>query len=180
MVAAASLLQHGFPVEPEQIRVSLDANGEATRFYIPDEGRALPGTDTATRYAPLIWRHLQPLFATLNQQTRVASKILWSNTARRMEPLLDQAILLADEAAPIAKDREHLLRRPRWPHGQQQPINPLYSPQRSVLVTEDDRPVPMTLHRQCCLYHLLPGEDYCSACPLAPQHRKLKGAAPSA
>jgi hypothetical protein len=27
------------------------------------------------------------------------------------------------------------------------------------------------LHRQCCLFHLLPREGYCGACPLSPAHR---------
>ncbi|MFS2052117.1 (2Fe-2S)-binding protein, partial [Variovorax sp. CT11-76] len=29
---------------------------------------------------------------------------------------------------------------------------------------------------QCCLYHLLPGEEHCGACPLAPRHREAGAA----
>lgn len=178
MVAAASVLQHVFPAQPEAIAVRLGDGAVPQAFYIGHEGIARPGTDTAARFGPLIETHLAPLFAALTRQARVAPKILWGNLARRLEGIFDQALQLTGDAPPIAHDRDHLLRAPLWHDGLP---NPMHHPQRTVIRIHTD--TPLTLHRQCCLCYLLPGQDYCGACPLAPQfqppHRKLSAAAPS-
>jgi ferric iron reductase protein FhuF len=147
-------------------------------FHIGHEGTAQPGTETAVRFGPLIDDHLAPLFAALTRQVRVAPKILWGNLARRLDGIFDQALQLTGGAPPIARDRDHLLHAPLWHDGRP---NPMHRPQRSVIRIHSD--MPLTLHRQCCLFYLLPGQGYCSACPLAPQfqqaRRKLSAAAPS-
>lgn len=181
VVAAASVLQHAFPVLPTQMSVTLNGAGEPTCFYIPDEGATCAGAGTASRFDGLLRGHLQPLFAALSRQARVAPKILWGNAARYLDSIFEQALRLAHDAPAIAQDREHLLNMPVWADGSN---NPLHTRQREAMhIEEDGGASAITLHRQCCLYYLLPGEGYCHACPLAPQYAKgpkLRAAAPAA
>lgn len=168
-VAAISVLQQGFPLAATQMHVMLDDDGEAVRFYICDEGPSLRGTDTATRYRPLLEQHLAPLFDTLHRVSGLAPKILWGNTARYFEPILEQALLLSGQNPVIAADRDWLLQqRTRTESGIT--INLLYGKQLTALHDKDGATTLVKLHRQCCLYHLLPGEDYCGMCPLSPRN----------
>lgn len=178
-VAGASVLQHGFPVATEQIWVHLDVNGVPVRFHVRHLGESVQGADVAKRYGSLLWQHLEPLFARLSGLTQLAPRILWGNAARQLESVLEQAIALTGGAASIVRDREHLLHAPNWRLGaasaQVTRCNPLSGSRREIpgRIGND---LPLRLHRQCCLLHLLPGESYCGACPLAPQHRKVKDA----
>ncbi len=178
MVAAASVLQHVFPAQPEAMAVRLGSGAVPQAFHIGHEGHARPGTETAVRFGPLIDAHLAPLFAALTRQARVAPKILWGNLARRLDGIFDQALELTRHAPSIAHDRDHLLHTPLWHDGRP---NPMHRLQRRVTCGQSG--TPLTLHRQCCLFHLLPGQGYCGACPLAPQfqpaRRTLSAAAPS-
>lgn len=171
VVAAASVLQHALPVAAQDVWVRLDRHGTVQDFHIGTLGQPMPGTGTAERYGDLLWRHLDPLFSSIASLTRVAPKILWGNAARRLESILTQAVALAGPATPAAADRDALLHRPQWlqPSGLPR-SNPLFGPQRQV--PRGAGAAPVTLHRQCCLYYLLPGESHCGACPLAPQHRR--------
>lgn len=169
VVAAASMLQHVFPVAAEETWVRLDRHGAPAGFHVRALGASRQGTDTALRYAPLLWGHLAPLFDALSGLTRIAPKILWGNTARHLEYLLDTGVQLTGGAPSVAQDRAWLLHSAAWPS--LPGVNPLYGRQREVIRLHDNLRVPMKLHRQCCLRHLLPGEGYCGACPLAPQHR---------
>lgn len=178
MVAAASVLQHRFPAHAECISVLLSDDGAPLGFHIGDTGSALSGTDTATRFDPLIRGHLEPLFAAISRQTRLAGKILWGNAARRLEGIFEQALQFTGNATDIAQDRDHLLLNHLWSGGC---ANRLYGKQRVVISADNGHsPAPLKLHRQCCLYYLLPDEGFCGACPLAPQHHKLRGAEPPA
>ena len=174
VVAAASVLQHTFPMAASQVWVRLDDHGNPCSFHIRDIGESRAGASAAERYAPLFWLHLQPLFTALSQLTRVTPKILWGNAARSLEPILDQALALTGGAAPIQQDRQHLLHSPDWPRdGDGRPCtNPLHGRQRVIHRLHDGQHTPLKLHRQCCLYHLLPGEKHCGACPLAPHYRQ--------
>ncbi len=172
MVAAGSLLQHVFPAAASQMWVRLDAHGNALDFHICALGESRQGASTAQRYAPLLQLHLAPLFAVLSALTRVAPKILWGSVSRNLEPILAQALALTGGAAPIAQDKAWLLDSAAWAPDEP---NPMHGPQRVVLVLREGQLQSVRLHRQCCLYHLLPGEDYCGACPLAPCHAKSKG-----
>jgi ferric iron reductase protein FhuF len=163
VAAAASVLQHGFPVAGPQMWVQFDGRGAPLYFHIRELGASLRGTDTAQRYAPLLWLHLAPLFAAVAGLTRLAPKILWGNVARVLEPILDQAVALTGGAASITQDRAHLLQSTAWP---QTAANPLHGRQREVVQWRGGHQVPTKLHRQCCLNHLLPGETACGACPL--------------
>lgn len=136
-------------------------------------GESLPSASTAQRYAPLLRQHLAPLVGALSEAARVAPKILWGNVARHFEHLLDNGVALTGDAPCVVQDRAWLLHSATWPAPPG--VNPLYGRQREVVRLHGDRAVPMKLHRQCCLYHQLPGEDYCGACPLAPQHREQPG-----
>jgi len=171
VVAGASVLQQPFPIAAQDVWVRLDPHGTVLDFHLCTLGSPMHGASTAERYADLLWRHLGPLFERLTELTRVASKILWGNAARRLEPILAQAVALTGSATPAAADRDFLLHRPHWPQPGGLPlINPLFGPQRQV--PRSAATAPLTLHRQCCLYYLLPGESHCGACPLAPQHRR--------
>lgn len=170
VAAAASLLQHEFPMAPERAWISFEDGAVPQRFHITHEGHARPGTDTAARYTALLFEHLGPLFAQLTRLTRIAPKILWGNAARYLEPVLQQGLLLSGHAPSIAKDLDHLLHQPRWGCAD----NPLFAVQRKVVRMQSGTPAPVTLHRQCCLYYLLPEEGYCGACPLAPEFRKAR------
>jgi ferric iron reductase protein FhuF len=177
VVAAASVLQHVFPVRANTTRLLLGPQGEPLRFHIADEGRQLAGAPVALRYDDLLWHHLQSLFAALHPEARVPLKILWSNAARYLEEVLEQALHLTGGAPHIEHDRLLLLDSPRWPDGRP---NPLHLRRREAPCIQDDETRPLKLHRECCLYYRLPGEDYCGACPLAPQHRRVRGSGPVA
>lgn len=176
VTAAASVLQHGFPMRAEDISVSLDKAGTPVRFHIRHEGRAMPGTPTSVRYDALLSAHLEPLFQAIGLRTKLARKILWGNAARYLEVVLDQVLALTGDAEHVAADRRVLLQQATWPDGRP---NLLHAPQRHSVGTEHGRIVPITLHRQCCLSYLLPGQNYCGACPLSPEHGRARGQADS-
>lgn len=173
--AAASVLQHCFPMHPDDVALSLNDAGAPVCFHITHEGRAMPGSPTAARYDSLLDGHLAPLFKAIGGQTRLAQKILWGNAARYLEAILDQALALTGHAGHIATDRETLLQYPTRADGQP---NPLYGRQRISTHVENGVAASITLYRQCCLLYRLPGQGYCGACPLAPEHRKARPYAP--
>lgn len=184
VAAAASVLQHGFPMAAHQVWVRLGPHAHPLSFHIRELGRPQAGETTGARYSALLRHHLAPLFSALCSLAGVPVKILWGNAARSLEPVLDQALALTGAAAPIAEDRRQLLHTAAWPArgpaGEAAWTNPLPGPQREIRVGADagedarsgehgERTVK--LHRQCCLFHLLPREGYCGACPLSPAHR---------
>lgn len=175
MVAAASVLQHVFPAAVGEMWVRFDGHGIPRAFHIRTLGRPMPGSATAQRYSALLWQHLEPLTAALCRLSGVAPKILWSNTARTLEPILAQAIALTGGSPTLALDAHQLLHTPTWPADAQGPArtNALLGAQREVSRrTPNGASQTVRLHRQCCLNYLLPGENYCGFCPLAPEHRK--------
>lgn len=172
VAAAASVLQHSFPMHAGDVAVSLNDVGAPIRFHIIHEGHPMPGSPTGARYDALLEKHLEPLFKAISRQTRLAPKILWGNTARYLEAIFDQALELTGHAEHVATDREMLLQKPIRPNGHP---NPLYGRQRNSVRIEDGAATTITLHRQCCLFYRLPGQGYCGACPLAPEHRRATG-----
>ena len=171
VVSAASVLQHGFPVQAEQMWVQLDTRGSAHTFGVPHEGRPQPGAGTAARYEALLEGHLGPLFEAVARHTRVARKILWGSTARRLDAIWEQALRLPGVPASVEADRDALLAHAHLPDGRP---NPMHGARRVVSFPEG----PVRLHRQCCLYYLLPHEGYCGACPLAPHHQLARDTTP--
>jgi ferric iron reductase protein FhuF len=149
--AAASVLQHAFPLGAADLALTLDRLGAPARFHLVDQGRALPGSPTLERYGPLLREHLAPLFEAIGGQTRLPPKILWANAARKLDEVLVQALALTGGAPRVGIDRDQLLHRQAHADGG---ANPLYG-----------RPSP--LHRHCCLRYQLPGQSYCGACPHA-------------
>jgi len=166
--AAASVLQHVFPMRTEDVALSLNDFGAPIRFHIRHEGCPAPATSPAVRYASLLDAHLDPLFKALSRQTRITQKILWGNTARYLEAILDEALALTGNAEQIALDKQILLQRPLRPDGTP---NPLFGRQRTSARTGNGATAPLLLHRRCCLLYRLPGQRYCDACPLAPEHQ---------
>lgn len=166
--AAASVLQHVFPMRAEDVALSLNSFGAPVRFHIRHAGRPAPASPPAFRYGPLLDAHLDPLFQAISRQTRLAQKVLWGNTARYLEAVLDQALALTGNAEHVALDKKTLLQLPARPDGTP---NPLFGRQRTFVRTKDGATAPLLLHRQCCLFYRLPEQGYCGACPLAPEHQ---------
>lgn len=168
LVAAASVLQHGFPATAADVWLELDDDAEPLRFYIAHEGAPQTGADTGSRYAPLLRQHLEPLFAELGRVSRLPRKVLWGNAARCLAPVLDQALAVLGPVPTIVADRQQLLEQPLWDAAASP--NPLYPRQRAPAHIAPAEAT--TLHRQCCLQYLLSHVDYCAACPLQPQPPK--------
>lgn len=172
VAAAATLLKHVFPVGTREVAVDLDNTGAPQAIVISHLGSVAIGQDTSSRYAPLIDAHLTPLITHFSAASKLPAKILWGNVARRLDAIMDQAMNMApseDLAADIETDRDYLLRQRVWPHGRR---NPLFGRQKTALrELPDGQQTSILLHRQCCLQHLVPGKDYCGACPLSPRFR---------
>jgi ferric iron reductase protein FhuF len=109
------------------------------------------------------------LFDALSAQTRIPKKILWGNTGRQLLAIFETAEQLAPGVAQLTEDRQHLLQSAVWDEPERP--NPLHGRDRSVLLHRAGAAVKQQLHRQCCLYYLLPGPGYCDACPLDPALR---------
>lgn len=165
VVAAASVLQHVFPVAAVDVAVTLDEDGEARCFHIRHLGAPMPGVPAERRYDALVMHHLAPLFAAVTASTGLPGKVLWANAARHLGFILDQAIALTD-LAPVRADRARLLDDPAGADGAR---NPLHAPRRCAGA--------IVLHAECCLAYRLPAENHCDACPLDPAHRASRTAA---
>ncbi|MEC5161368.1 MULTISPECIES: siderophore-iron reductase FhuF [unclassified Janthinobacterium] len=183
LAAAATLLRHRFPADANDMAVSLDHHGGVARFHIRALGGA--GADTVECYDALLRGHLTPLFAQLGRQSGLAQKTLWGNLARLLDRFLAEAAQSAvahgeaDIAAAVAQDRAALLDAPAWAGA----VNPLHMRQGRAQGLSDDAASPgkpLLLHRQCCLYHLLPDQGYCGACPLDSGNARVKGTTPAA
>lgn len=179
--AAASVLQHRFPLRAADLAVTLNGIGTPARFHIRHLGLAMPASAPLARYAPLLDEHIAPLFSAIQRHTRLPQRILWGNAARQLDAILGQALALTVHAAHVAMDREQLLQEPTWDDGR---ANPLYFRQRTApsagaeieIEAEADVSAGIKLHRQCCLLYRLPAESWCGACPLAPHHRRTRSA----
>lgn len=163
-VAAASVLQHRFPMVPAELALSCHDDGLPARLYLPHQGQFLPGSTLAQRYDELVWLHLEPLIAALAAQGRVASRLLWGNATRYLKDTLDQLQQLTGNPAPLRDDSMQLLSQAHWPDGR---ANPLFGRLRHAERGAAGARSVVTLHRECCLKHMLPGQQHCLACPLA-------------
>lgn len=179
VAVAATVLQHGFPVRPQDISVILDEDATPVTFAIPHVGESVAGHGTQQRYTPLIKEHLHPLVAYISSCTGVPSKILWGNTSRRLETILNLAQQLETLSPGIAQratiDKEFLLERRTWPGNAR---NPMFGSKRQTTRVTESGEVPVQLHRHCCLDYLLPEGSYCGLCPLSPEFRKRKKRVP--
>lgn len=177
--AAATVLQHVFPIAADHTFVTLNDDGAPIQFHITSAGEAMSGDTTLERYTPLIVHHLAPLFEALSTCARVPKKILWGNAARHLLGIFETAEQLLPQHPLIARDRDYLLHSPVWQVSTTESTasqpNPLHARERSVLVREDGEMKTLRLHRQCCLYYLLPELGYCGACPLDPRFRTQRG-----
>lgn len=173
VAAASTLLQYVLPLDDPGVALTLD-NGNAECVLIPHSGFPAPGSGTATRYASLLEGHLAPLVNRLSETSKLPTKILWGNIARRLDALFDQAKTLApsdDAMTCIAHDRDHLLQQSTWRDGRR---NPLFGQRKAAVHERTGEPVTVRLHRQCCLNYLLPEKGHCGLCPLATDIRLLE------
>lgn len=170
VAAAASGARHTLPASSDAMWVELDGNAAPARFFIAELGAPDPDGDVWRRYDALVWQHLLPLADALFQASRLPRKVVWGGAARYLEVVLKavEAQMQGTAAGELARqDRLRLLEGAWWGPEADGRANPLCLPPRT-----SRGPGPaVTLHRECCLYHLLPTAQYCAACPLAPQHR---------
>lgn len=176
VAAAASGARHVLPASGDAMSIEMDAHGAPARFQIAELGAADPLGDVWRRYDHLVWHHLLPLADALHAASRLPRKVVWGGAVRYLEVVLNavEAEMArnataqhASTAAAVHRDREQLLESPWWGPEADGRSNPLCLPPRRSRGADPT----VTLHRECCLYHLLPTAQYCSACPLAPQHR---------
>lgn len=173
VVALSSLLKYSVPTGWRDMTLTLNEVGSPVAFSIEHIGSSSPRTDAATRYEPLVWLHLEPLFAQVTRLTHVPSKILRGNARRTLLGIFAQALPLVSAvsamSAALIEDRRQLLESPLWPDGRR---NPLFLNHRQVPVSTENGSQLLTLHASCCLAYQLPGTGHCVACPLAPRFRK--------
>lgn len=162
-VAAASVLQHRFPMAPAKLRLTFGDDGSVTRLYLPHPGEHVPGSALAARYDELLWRHLAPLVTALAAQGKVAERLLWGNATRYLQATLQQLQHSTGNGAALRADSLALLSQAYWPDGRR---NPLYGPLRHAARGMDGARSVIALHRACCLNHLLSAQQHCLACPL--------------
>lgn len=172
VTAAASVLQHRFPMRSSEVAVTFNTLGRPLQFHILQEGAPALGRSVSARYGPLLEEHLAPLFLAISRQTRLPLKILWGNAARYLDDIFEQALTLTGHAPHVAGDRQQLLRTATGPDGRP---NPLYGRRRVVTCRDAGIETSLALYAQCCLYYRLSGKDYCRACPLAPQYTPANG-----
>jgi ferric iron reductase protein FhuF len=170
VAAAASGARHALPARHDAMWIELDGNAAPVRFHIPELGAPDPGGDVWRRYEALVWHHLLPLADALFHASRLPRKVVWGGAVRYLEVVLKAVETQTHGTAAsdaVRQDRLALLKHPWWGPADDERANPLCLPPRT-----SRGPGPaVTLHRECCLYHLLPTAQYCAACPLAPQHR---------
>lgn len=175
VAAAATVLQHSFPIGPKDISLILDDTAAPVAFVIPHLGESVAGLDTQSRYSCLLKENLEPLISYIATSTRVPAKILWGNASRRLETLLTLAQQWTNaphEAAHrAANDKECLLEHRTWPGGER---NPMFGRKRQATRVSEEGDIPVHLHRHCCLDYRLPGGSYCGLCPLSPEFNNRK------
>lgn len=144
--------------------------GAAGRAPGPGDGPArLDPEGRWAAYAPLLLGHLPAVLAALQGHCRVPLKVLWGNVARRLAWAFDEALAGRPGGGPqvdrLRADRDALLLPEAWPDGQPNPLAARIAPRYP---RRDAQGGASPTHRQCCLYHRLPGQAHCEACPLAP------------
>ncbi|MES2259409.1 MAG: siderophore-iron reductase FhuF [Pseudomonadota bacterium] len=170
---SATMLQHRLPLRLDQTWLAIDADGHPERLHLADEGQPMPGTPAPERYCELLRHHLPPLIAALARHGRVAERLLWGNAARRVDAVFEQILLAAPLDPRCRADADVLLVQACWPDGH---ANPLQGPRRGIDKTVAGAQVHIALHRECCLCYMLPGQEYCTACPLDRANRRLLAA----
>ncbi|CAB3628464.1 siderophore-iron reductase FhuF [Achromobacter pestifer] len=170
VAAAATGARHALPARADAMWIELDGNAAPARFLITELGSPDPDGDVWRRYDALVWHHLHPLADALFHASRLPRKVVWGGAVRYLEVVL-KAVEMQTQGTPASasarQDRLHLLEAPCWGAEAAARANPLCLAPR---ISRGPDPT-VTLHRECCLYHLLPTAQYCAACPLAPQHR---------
>ena len=159
-LVAACLAGQDLPHAIAEIRVLCDENGRVACIYLPHEGKPFNPPSRFLRYTPLLYQHLTPLFHALHLASGISKRMLWGMVARYGDYIFEQLQSTDLPTIPVATDRLQLLDERQWPDGS---ANPMYANACAVKTNEGQT---LRLHRQCCLWYKLPGEDYCEACPI--------------
>lgn len=164
VVVAASVLQQRLPLAPHQVALQHDAHGRLRHVCLDGSVIDAAGAGAEARYGELIWQHLDPLISRVARRARLAPRVLWSNALRRMDAVFRRAGALSPRPGILVADRALLIASPSWPDGRDNPL--YYAPEKAAA---------SGAHRNCCLYHRLPGETFCGGCPLSSAERRAAG-----
>lgn len=163
VVVAASVLQQRLPLAPHQVGVQHDADGRLRHIFLAGTISNAAGAGAEARYEELVWEHLDPLISRIARRVRLAPRVLWSNALRRMDNVFQQAGAHLPRPDSLLADRALLIASPSWSDGRDNPL--YYAPEKAATGA----------HRNCCLYHRLPGETFCDRCPLSSAERAAAG-----
>ncbi len=125
-VVAGLLMGRSLPVAYDRVSVVLDEEGLPDHFVLPDEGHTDASPDPFVRFGPLVFDHLEPVFAAVAARSGLSPRVLWTNAANLFEAILreTEGWGLNPEAVAAA---EALVASPRWPDGRR---NPFHAPVR--------------------------------------------------
>lgn len=156
-VVAGLLMGRSLPVAYDRVSVVLDEEGLPDHFVLPDEGHTDASLDPFVRFGPLVFDHLEPVFAAVAARSGLSPRVLWTNAANLFEAILreTEGWGLNPEAVAAA---EALVASPRWPDGRR---NPFHAPVRYAEGPGGER----RWRRVCCVRYLLPHLKYCRNCP---------------
>ncbi|MFG1478728.1 siderophore-iron reductase FhuF [Xanthobacter sp. V4C-4] len=157
VVVAGLVLGRALPVAAEALSVVLDEDGLPDHFVLPHEGEDAVGGDPFSRFQPLVFDHLEPVFAALSARSGLSPKVLWTNAGNLFEAIVRELESAGGTPEAVAAG-DRLVAAPRWPDGRR---NPFHAPVRYVEGPGGER----RWRRVCCVRNLLPGRGYCSNCP---------------
>lgn len=174
VVVANLVLGHHLPVALDDLALVLDEEGLPDHFVLPHDGHADGEADPFVRFRPLVFEHLELVFAALAARSGLSTKVLWTNAANLFEAILRELEGTGQAPAAVAAG-DLLVAAPRWPGGAR---NPFHAPVRY----EPGPGGEGRWRRVCCVRYLLPERGYCSNCPhvLAGKKRDDAKVAPGA
>ncbi|MBQ4844774.1 siderophore-iron reductase FhuF [Pseudoalteromonas sp. MMG005] len=158
IIVAQSVLQQSLPLSLKDVLW----HTKLQQLQLPNQGINLSGCPTEIRYYDLIFKHLAPLHAWLNQQFGISSKVLWSNCTFRINQFLHAIEHALGHSEHLKNERRILLNEC---HINDQ-TNPLYS--KPIMLTDSLNTYRIRDH--CCLLHDVPNKSHCSDCPKLPKH----------
>lgn len=154
---AAAMLGRPLDMSAETTHVVLRDGLPVALYFAPDALQA-PATAAASRYTPLV-DHLNAVIGTLAAMTKIAPRVLWSNSGNLLDYLFEQCAPSFDLTGDAA-----WLFGPRAADGE---ANPLRMPVRLAAPRAASLPNPFSARRVCCVRYEIPGEtQLCGRCPL--------------
>ncbi|MFG1382379.1 siderophore-iron reductase FhuF [Xanthobacter versatilis] len=157
VVVANLVLGHHLPVALADLAIVLDEEGLPDHFVLPHDGHADGEVDPFVRFKPLVFDHLEPVFAALAARSGLSTKVMWTNAANLFEVILRELEGAGQVPSAVAAG-DRLVAAPRWSDGAR---NPFHAPVRYEAGPGGEG----RWRRVCCVRYLLPERGYCSNCP---------------